>query len=99
MGMGCAGLGRRCRRQIILTELDRCIHSLEIVALFIDVAPHFVVDWFTAADETEIFRLTDDRLEAEVSESGKTFVKVTAGSVYNVAFAFHAFDFPVFVEA
>lgn len=59
MGMGCAaGLGRR--RQIVVTKLKRCIHPLEIVTLFIDVAPHFVVDLFTAADKTEIFCLTDD---------------------------------------
>lgn len=59
MRMGCAaGLGRR--RQIVVTKLKRCIHSLETETLFIDVAPHFVVDWFTAADKTEIFCLTDD---------------------------------------
>lgn len=73
MCMGRVGLCRRWRRhrrQIIVTKLERCIHSLEIVTLFIDGTPHFIVDSFTAADKTEIFCLTDDRLEAEVSESG-----------------------------
>lgn len=73
------------------------IRALEVVALFVNVTFRFVVDWLTAADETEILCLIDYRLIAKVS-SIEGFVEVATWTICNIVSVFHAFDFPVFVE-
>lgn len=74
------------------------VGTLEIVALFVNVTFHFVVDWLTAADETEILCLADNRLVTKVS-SFEGFGEVATWTICNcIVFDFHASDFPVFVE-
>lgn len=75
-----------------------CVGTLEIVALFVYVTFRFVVDWLTAADETEILCLVDNRLVTKVS-SLEGFGEVATCTICNcIVFDFHASDFPVFVE-